>query len=127
MRHGRRRFGRQRAFCGDKWPFFCEEVMRGMPTALTLAASRQADADKLQEQLHRPFLRLYKNDDIVGVCVAGALKNIIAIAAGVCDGMALDITLGRPWLRGLWWRWPPSIAQWAEKMKRWANFAASFF
>ena len=49
--------------------------MRGMPTALTLAASRQADADKLQEQLHRPFLRLYKNDDIVGVCVAGALKK----------------------------------------------------
>ena len=70
-------------------PSFAEEVMRGMPTALTLAASRQADADKLQEQLHRPFLRLYKNDDIVGVCVAGALKNIIAIAAGVCDGMAL--------------------------------------
>ena len=99
--------------------------MRGMPTALTLAASRQADADKLQEQLHRPFLRLYKNDDIVGVCVAGALKNIIAIAAGVCDGMALGYNARRPWLRGLWWRWPPSIAQWAEKMKRWANFAAS--
>ncbi len=70
-------------------PSFAEEVMRGLPTALTLAANHQSDCEQLQEQLHRPMLRIYKNPDIIGVCVTGALKNIIAIAAGVCDGIGL--------------------------------------
>ena len=69
-------------------PSFALEVARGQPTAL-VAASRSARVrDTLVEAFHGPALRVYANDDVVGVEVGGAVKNVLAIATGVLDGLA---------------------------------------
>lgn len=70
-------------------PSFADEAKRGLPMALSLAMTRAEDGDWIRRRLHRPHLRLYRHDDIIGVCIGGALKNIIAIAAGISDGLAL--------------------------------------
>lgn len=70
-------------------PSFAEEVARGLPTAVTLASADSAFARDAAQQLHGPTLRVYSSDDVVGVEVAGAVKNVIAIAAGICDGLKL--------------------------------------
>lgn len=70
-------------------PSFAQEVARGLPTALTLALRDAALADRLRTALHRPHLRFYPSSDLTGVCIAGAVKNIIAIAAGISDGLHL--------------------------------------
>jgi glycerol-3-phosphate dehydrogenase (NAD(P)+) len=70
-------------------PSFAKEVARGDPTAITIAT---ADADlgqTVQREFSDPSFRVYTNDDVIGVELGGALKNIIAIAAGVCDGLGL--------------------------------------
>jgi glycerol-3-phosphate dehydrogenase (NAD(P)+) len=70
-------------------PSFAREVAEGRPTAV-LAASADADAaDLVQAEFRGPALRLYKSDDVIGVELGGALKNVIAIAAGVVEGMDL--------------------------------------
>jgi len=70
-------------------PSFAIEVARQLPTAI-LAASAHADAIELvQEEFRGPALRLYGSDDVVGVEIGGAMKNIIAIAAGVVEGLGL--------------------------------------
>lgn len=70
-------------------PSFAKEVARGDPTAVTVA-SRDADlASRIQREFSDSNLRIYTNDDVVGVELGGALKNVIAIAAGVCDGLGL--------------------------------------
>jgi len=70
-------------------PSFAQEVARGDPTAVTIA-SRDSDlARVVQQELSDPRFRVYTNDDVTGVELGGALKNIIAIAAGVCDGLGL--------------------------------------
>ncbi|MGE5245099.1 MAG: NAD(P)H-dependent glycerol-3-phosphate dehydrogenase [Betaproteobacteria bacterium] len=70
-------------------PSFASEVARQLPTAV-LAASRRADAAALvQEEFRGPSLRLYVSDDVTGVEIGGALKNVIAIAAGVVEGLGL--------------------------------------
>ncbi|MDD5629200.1 MAG: NAD(P)-dependent glycerol-3-phosphate dehydrogenase, partial [Elusimicrobia bacterium] len=70
-------------------PSFAREVARGLPTNV-VAASREPDAAlAVQEALHAPAFRVYASDDVVGVQVGGALKNVIAIAAGACDGLGL--------------------------------------
>ena len=72
-------------------PSFAQEVARGQPTAL-VAASAHADVrEALVAALHSPTLRVYANDDIVGVEVGGAVKNVLAIAAGLCDGLNLGL------------------------------------
>jgi len=68
-------------------PSFAEEVARGLPTAVTLAAARAEFARDAARALHSPLFRVYSSDDVVGVEVAGAVKNIMAIAAGICDGL----------------------------------------
>ncbi|HEY3325716.1 MAG TPA: NAD(P)H-dependent glycerol-3-phosphate dehydrogenase [Novimethylophilus sp.] len=69
-------------------PSFAKELAAGLPTALTLA-SRDADfARDAAALLHANHLRVYSSNDVVGVAVGGALKNVIAIAAGICDGMS---------------------------------------
>ena len=70
-------------------PSFAAEVAGGQPTAVVLASSDIALANELQEQLAAPNFRLYTNDDVLGVELAGAMKNVMAIAAGVCQGLGL--------------------------------------
>ena len=70
-------------------PSFAHEVARGLPTALTLAASDPAFAQRVARELHHDRLRIYSSDDHVGIEVAGALKNVIAIASGISDGLGL--------------------------------------
>lgn len=68
-------------------PNLSREVARGLPTASVVAARNPAVAQAVQAMLRLPNLRLYSNPDIVGVELAGALKNIIALGAGACDGL----------------------------------------
>ena len=68
-------------------PSFAADIARGLPTALTLAC--EGDAEALQAQLSTPTLRLYRTSDTVGAELGGALKNVIAIAAGVVIGAGL--------------------------------------
>lgn len=70
-------------------PTFAAEVAREEPTALVVAGSDEGLLRRLQMQLSTPRFRLYTNPDIVGVEIGGAVKNIIAIAAGVLSGMEL--------------------------------------
>jgi glycerol-3-phosphate dehydrogenase (NAD(P)+) len=70
-------------------PSFAKEVARGDPTAITIASEDPQLAESVQREFSDPRFRVYTNDDVVGVELGGALKNIIAIAAGVCDGLGL--------------------------------------
>jgi glycerol-3-phosphate dehydrogenase (NAD(P)+) len=68
-------------------PSFAEEVARGLPTAVAVAASDPALASRAAALLRSDALRAYESDDIVGVEVGGAVKNVLAIAAGASDGL----------------------------------------
>jgi len=70
-------------------PSFAADIARGLPTALTLACADDASGEVLQAQLSTPVLRLYRTTDTVGAELGGALKNVIAIAAGVVIGAGL--------------------------------------
>jgi glycerol-3-phosphate dehydrogenase (NAD(P)+) len=70
-------------------PSFAKEVARGDPTAIAVASKDGELAETVQREFSDPRLRIYTNDDVVGVELGGALKNIVAIAAGVCDGLGL--------------------------------------
>lgn len=72
-------------------PSFAQEVAAGLPTALTLASVDPALAVSAAQALHGPALRVYSHDDVIGVEVGGAVKNVIAIASGVCDGLQLGL------------------------------------
>ena len=72
-------------------PSFAQEVARGQPTALVAASGHAAVREALVAALHGPTLRVYANDDMVGVEVGGAVKNVLAIATGLCDGLHLGL------------------------------------
>ncbi len=72
-------------------PSFAQEVARGQPTALVAASEHATVRDGLVAAFHSPTLRVYANDDIVGVEVGGAVKNVLAIATGLCDGLHLGL------------------------------------
>jgi glycerol-3-phosphate dehydrogenase (NAD(P)+) len=72
-------------------PSFALEVARGQPTALVAASEHAEVRDALVAAFHGPTLRVYANDDIIGVEVGGAVKNVLAIATGLCDGLALGL------------------------------------
>ena len=79
--------GAKQKFGSLSGPSFAAELVRGLPTAVTLAAN---DADFAQEAanlIHGGNFRVYNSTDVVGVSVGGALKNVMAIAAGISDGM----------------------------------------
>jgi glycerol-3-phosphate dehydrogenase (NAD(P)+) len=68
-------------------PSFAQEVARGDPTAITIASPHDELLRTVQREFSDPSFRIYTNSDLVGVELGGALKNIIAIAAGICDGL----------------------------------------
>ncbi len=70
-------------------PSFAKEVARGDPTAITIASRDQDLAVRVQGEFSDPCFRIYTSDDVAGVELGGSLKNVIAIAAGVCDGLGL--------------------------------------
>ena len=70
-------------------PSFALEVARGLPCALTLASADAEFAARAAAQLHGGRLRVYHSDDVVGVEIGGAVKNVLAIAVGICDGLGL--------------------------------------
>jgi glycerol-3-phosphate dehydrogenase (NAD(P)+) len=70
-------------------PTFARELARGEPTAVVIAAPDQELTQSIQREFSGPTFRLYVNDDPVGVELGAALKNIIAIGAGICDGLGL--------------------------------------
>jgi glycerol-3-phosphate dehydrogenase (NAD(P)+) len=70
-------------------PSFAKEVARGDPTAITIASVDAELAEAVQREFSDPRFRVYTNNDVIGVELGGALKNIIAIAAGICDGLGL--------------------------------------
>ena len=72
-------------------PSFAAEIARGQPAAITLASTSLDFATYWIQQLHQPKLRLYANTDLVGCEIGGAIKNVIAIAAGVSDGMGFGL------------------------------------
>ena len=80
------------AICGAlSGPSFAEEVAAAQPTAVALAANDHAFAIAAARHLHSRRLRIYANDDLIGVEVGGAVKNVLAIATGVCDGLGLGL------------------------------------
>lgn len=70
-------------------PSFAADIARGLPTALTLAVANDTQGERLQHLLSTPVLRLYRTNDVIGAELGGALKNVIAIAAGVVMGADL--------------------------------------
>jgi glycerol-3-phosphate dehydrogenase (NAD(P)+) len=72
-------------------PSFAVEVARGQPSALVAASGDAALRQLLVQAFHSSALRVYENPDVVGVEVGGAVKNVLAIATGLCDGLALGL------------------------------------
>jgi glycerol-3-phosphate dehydrogenase (NAD(P)+) len=70
-------------------PSFAAELARGAPTAVLVASRYEAVAAMIQEEFRAAYFRVYTSDDVIGVEVGGAMKNVIAIAAGVVEGMGL--------------------------------------
>lgn len=72
-------------------PSFAQEVARGQPTAIVAASEHAVVRDALVTAFHGSTLRVYANDDVAGVEVGGAVKNVLAIATGLCDGLGLGL------------------------------------
>ena len=72
-------------------PSFAQEVAGGQPAALVAASAHAVVREALVSAFHGPALRVYANEDIVGVEVGGAVKNVLAIATGLCDGLSLGL------------------------------------
>jgi glycerol-3-phosphate dehydrogenase (NAD(P)+) len=83
--------GRAYAVGALSGPSFAAEVARGLPTAVTLGMRDAATARLVQSLLSAPVFRIYTSEDLRGVELGGALKNIYAIAAGICDGLELGL------------------------------------
>lgn len=72
-------------------PSFAREVARNLPTVVTVASKDSATVDLVQQVMATPYFRVYTSDDVTGVQLGGSLKNVIAIAAGVIDGLELGL------------------------------------
>jgi glycerol-3-phosphate dehydrogenase (NAD(P)+) len=72
-------------------PSFAQEVARGLPCALAIASDSAALRERVVQAVHGPAIRIYSTDDVIGVEVGGAVKNILAIATGIIDGLGLGL------------------------------------
>ena len=72
-------------------PTFAKEVSQKLPTAICVASDKKSAAEKVQQLFNTNYFRVYTNSDMIGVELGGALKNVIAIAAGISDGLALGM------------------------------------
>jgi len=72
-------------------PSFAKEVALGLPTALTVHSDDEAFAKTVADVLHGPAFRAYTGDDMLGAELGGAMKNVLAVATGVADGMSLGL------------------------------------
>jgi len=81
--------GRERKLAVISGPTFAKEVGLGMPTAVTVASTDAEYADKIVHALHGNGFRAYTSDDVIGVEVGGSVKNVLAIAVGIADGLGL--------------------------------------
>jgi glycerol-3-phosphate dehydrogenase (NAD(P)+) len=72
-------------------PSFAKEVAQGLPTALTVHGSDPAFAQEVADALHGPAFRAYTGNDMLGAELGGAMKNVLAVATGVADGMQLGL------------------------------------
>lgn len=72
-------------------PSFAQEVARGLPCALAIASDSEALRERVVQAVHGPAIRIYSTDDLIGVEVGGAVKNILAIATGIIDGLGLGL------------------------------------
>jgi glycerol-3-phosphate dehydrogenase (NAD(P)+) len=72
-------------------PSFAQEVAANQPTALVAASAHATVRQVMVDAFHSPVMRVYANEDIVGVEVGGAVKNVLAIATGLCDGLQLGL------------------------------------
>ena len=110
-------------------PSFAREVARGDPTAIVIGAPDAELTREVQEEFAGPTFRLYRNSDVVGVEIGGAVKNVIAIAAGVVEGLGFGHnTLPRS-SPAVWSKcraWPAPWARAAETMAGWRAWATSF-
>ena len=85
----REEWGDQVSLAGISGPTFAVEVARGLPTTLVAASPDPSVTARVQEILASSCLRVFHSTDLLGVELGGALKNVIAIAAGICDGLEL--------------------------------------
>lgn len=81
------RYGTQFPVAVISGPSFAKEVARFLPTALTLAGNNTAYQKRIHQILHRDNVRVYLSDDLIGVQLCGAVKNVLAIACGISDGL----------------------------------------
>lgn len=89
-------------FAALSGPSHAEEVARRMPTTVVAASVSQNAAETVQQAFMAPYFRVYTSPDVIGIELGGALKNIIALAAGICDGLGLgDNAKGALLTRGL--------------------------
>ncbi|MBR61575.1 MAG: glycerol-3-phosphate dehydrogenase [Dehalococcoidia bacterium] len=73
--------------CALSGPNLAKEILLGKPSTTVIASTSKREAKKIQDVFNSELFRVYTNDDIVGVELGGALKNVFAIGAGICDGM----------------------------------------
>lgn len=73
--------------CVISGPSFAKEIAQCLPTALVLAGNHSSFTEKLSSALHQSNIRVYLSDDMIGVQIAGAVKNVLAIACGISDGL----------------------------------------
>ena len=95
-------FGEKQPVAVLSGPAHAEEVARGVPTACVAASREKAAAELVQDAFMSEAFRVYSSDDIIGVQLGGALKNVIALCAGICDGLGCgDNTIAALATRGL--------------------------
>ena len=96
--------------CALSGPNLAKEIIQGKPSSTVVASDSPEAAERAQAALLSPMFRVYTSNDLTGVELAGSLKNIVALGAGICDGLdfgenAKAAFVTRPWPRSRGWVW----------------------